>query len=419
VVAGLPLVVWESSDSGVGGAEGWSVMTDVCPHRLAPLSQGRVEPSTGCLQCPYHGWEFQADGQCTRIPQLPAAQDQLLRTTAATALPVRLTGDILWAWFEGDSAGGEELPFNLTPETRFPRLHSAQNSYVRELPYSFNFLVENFMDPAHIPFAHHSLQSVRSDGGSIPMQTLVSNDTHLEVSFEDVVRGKPRSGVVSFARPCYYHLRTLQENGTSIEGLFMLTVPVEHGRSRLFILGRKKQELPLVFRIFPTWLIHFFFSRFVDTDVWLHEAEVTATSGVSYILPTESDLAVQEWRRWWEQSGMAKSRPNSFGPAPPGSLANIPREQQLDRFQYHVKSCAACSAALHRARQCRDLALPLALAAAIAPLRFPTKATAVAAALLLRLAASRLASSLGDANPLDLPMRSISASAPDKPPPKK
>ena len=26
---------------------------DLCPHRLAPLSQGRVDPLTGCIECPY------------------------------------------------------------------------------------------------------------------------------------------------------------------------------------------------------------------------------------------------------------------------------------------------------------------------------------------------------------------------------
>jgi len=29
-----------------------------------------------------------------------------------------------------------------------------------------------------------------------------------QVSYQDVVRGKPRDGVVSFARPCFYHFRT-------------------------------------------------------------------------------------------------------------------------------------------------------------------------------------------------------------------
>ncbi|CAJ1330779.1 unnamed protein product, partial [Effrenium voratum] len=46
------------------------VMADACAHRLAPLSEGRIEPKTGCLQCAYHGWEFNSQGNCQRIPQV-------------------------------------------------------------------------------------------------------------------------------------------------------------------------------------------------------------------------------------------------------------------------------------------------------------------------------------------------------------
>src|SRR5438552_592230 len=41
---------------------------DRCPHRLAPLSAGRI--TGGTLQCGYHGWRFAADGRCMEIPAL-------------------------------------------------------------------------------------------------------------------------------------------------------------------------------------------------------------------------------------------------------------------------------------------------------------------------------------------------------------
>lgn len=37
--------------------------------RLAPLSQGRIEPSDGTLQCSYHGWRFEGSGAAAAIPQ--------------------------------------------------------------------------------------------------------------------------------------------------------------------------------------------------------------------------------------------------------------------------------------------------------------------------------------------------------------
>ena len=33
----------------------WRAFADVCPHRLVPLSEGRLN-SAGELECPYHGW---------------------------------------------------------------------------------------------------------------------------------------------------------------------------------------------------------------------------------------------------------------------------------------------------------------------------------------------------------------------------
>jgi hypothetical protein len=50
-VCGLDLVVWQSKDksSKKGDLGTFSAFMDACPHRLAPLSQGRVDPVTGCL----------------------------------------------------------------------------------------------------------------------------------------------------------------------------------------------------------------------------------------------------------------------------------------------------------------------------------------------------------------------------------
>ncbi|HWO96563.1 MAG TPA: Rieske 2Fe-2S domain-containing protein [Bacillus sp. (in: firmicutes)] len=42
---------------------------DTCIHRGAALSLGKVVDN--CIICPYHGWEYDTDGKCTKIPQQP------------------------------------------------------------------------------------------------------------------------------------------------------------------------------------------------------------------------------------------------------------------------------------------------------------------------------------------------------------
>ncbi|WKL57605.1 Rieske 2Fe-2S domain-containing protein [Asticcacaulis sp. ZE23SCel15] len=59
VIAGQAVVVFRSGQDIVAFA-------DICPHRLAPLSEGRV--IDGGIECPYHGWQFDGTGLCRMIP---------------------------------------------------------------------------------------------------------------------------------------------------------------------------------------------------------------------------------------------------------------------------------------------------------------------------------------------------------------
>ena len=64
-VLGIDVVVWWDKNEGA-----WQVHDDACPHRLAPLSEGRID-QWGRLQCVYHGWCFNGKGECKFIPQAP------------------------------------------------------------------------------------------------------------------------------------------------------------------------------------------------------------------------------------------------------------------------------------------------------------------------------------------------------------
>lgn len=133
-----PLVLWAAGDGGA------VLQRDRCPHRGAQLSLGRV-CDDGTLQCPYHGWRFDAAGDCVSVPALPA-----FRPTASMAvatLPLREAHGLLWTTIgEPASARLAELPAALPAR----RLILGPFDVATSAPRA----VENFLDTAHFATVH-------------------------------------------------------------------------------------------------------------------------------------------------------------------------------------------------------------------------------------------------------------------------
>jgi pheophorbide a oxygenase len=150
----------------------WVVMDDSCPHRLAPLSEGRIKRESNSLQCSYHGWEFNADGLCIRIPQAPPKVEKAAlasKRSCVASYPVYVEKNVIWFWpwlEDVLSVAGEPSKH---PEDFMKGANPNPSTYTRDLPYGWDSLVENLLDPAHVPFAHHGLQGKRDDAIPINM----------------------------------------------------------------------------------------------------------------------------------------------------------------------------------------------------------------------------------------------------------
>ena len=85
-------VLWKQS-----GSNEITAFLDQCPHRLVPLSEGRIEKSRNSLQCAYHGWEFDVKGACTKIPQM--GNDAAAKSRACLIqIPISIKQGLVFLW---------------------------------------------------------------------------------------------------------------------------------------------------------------------------------------------------------------------------------------------------------------------------------------------------------------------------------
>ena len=108
---GEDLVAFRDSNGTVG------LLHSNCPHRGASLFFGRNEEAG--LRCVYHGWKFDAEGNCVDMPNEPAESDSrpaersgawVKSKVRAKAYPVVDRGGVLWAYLGPDSGARPDLP---------------------------------------------------------------------------------------------------------------------------------------------------------------------------------------------------------------------------------------------------------------------------------------------------------------------
>jgi phenylpropionate dioxygenase-like ring-hydroxylating dioxygenase large terminal subunit len=139
MLLGQQLVVWRGPDGVVVAAP------DRCPHREAPLSLGAV--SDGVLACPYHGWEFGAEGRCVRVPSATDGVPVPPLAHLATAHAVERYG-LVWLCLGEPTSGIPEIAQE--DDDTYRRINNPVDAW----QVSATRMADNFLDITHFPFVH-------------------------------------------------------------------------------------------------------------------------------------------------------------------------------------------------------------------------------------------------------------------------
>ncbi|MGI9308245.1 MAG: Rieske 2Fe-2S domain-containing protein [Gammaproteobacteria bacterium] len=124
------------------------VLSDTCIHRGGALGEGKIVDD--CVQCPYHGWQYNGDGKCEHIPSLGG--DSPPARAKIDSYPVQEKYGMVFA-FLGDLPE-EERPPVWEVEEYDKDDWRANILHVFEVDYYYERSVENALDPAHNEFVH-------------------------------------------------------------------------------------------------------------------------------------------------------------------------------------------------------------------------------------------------------------------------
>ena len=164
---------------------------NLCIHRGSRLSLGSIKK--GILKCAYHGWEYNQDAQCVKIPSQPDIK--IPKKACVKSYKVIEKMNMVW--------------INLSKDTNdfvnIKEFNESNFNHVASGPYIMNAsaprAIENFLDVAHFPFVHENHLGVK-DKPMIDDYDVVSSNKGIHASnvkiFQPNPDGTNKSGEVIY-----------------------------------------------------------------------------------------------------------------------------------------------------------------------------------------------------------------------------
>lgn len=378
---GVDIIVWKDGDGK------WSVFEDKCPHRLAPLSEGRVEDD-GTLLCAYHAWRFDETGKCVDMPQASSKEEEERvkanpRSCAFTRPTMEAQG-LVWAWGEGGKEA--EMEARMTPALLVPEIEGVGKSgeapggafrnhwQVRDMPYGWAAFFENAIDPAHAVVSHHTLVGSRYDDPA-GFKCVVERPMTAEAGFRcaldpavppfNTIGKYDAETSYDFQPPCLLKIDWRHDEARFLTSHYC--VPTRPGWCRHFVAtvlqrgeGEKVRQhrwfkLNLFTLTSPAWMTHVLGPTFLHQDmVLLHQQEKIIAQGDGQALadkwkdqvfiPTSADKMTVMFYQWFGRHGPVPWQ----GPEGADQMPPIERDQSklFDTWEMHTKYCTHCQGAL-------------------------------------------------------------------------
>ncbi len=351
---GKKLVIWQNKN------QQWVVMDDQCPHKLAQLSLGKIQ-ADGTLMCRHHGWCFNEQGNCTKMPML--IDEEALKTACnsprskVTVYPTQVKQGLLWVWPDNSETAFQDCQLKepaIIPECGLDV--TATDWHLSEVPVGYIVSFESSFDPSHAQFIHEGLAGF-SPEKTVPITYFEAvGDISAETGFTLKHSGynifnKDMEATRQFSPPCCN--TTIYRYPNDNIFLFQLYfIPTKPGYCRYigkFItssnFAQKNWLLEQLPKNLRTGFQHLSNYQLSDQDLTvMHSQEIWQSSldkswNKTYFLPAAADVGILTFRKWLDEFAGGKPAWQNCEEKPYETLTD---EQLYERWHRHTKYCPSC-----------------------------------------------------------------------------
>ena len=245
---GEKMVFWRDAQGKV------ACTVDQCPHRGAALSAGKLRGD--CVECPFHGFQFNSTGRCTLIPA-NGKNAEVPQAFRLCSYPVIEKHGLVYIWWGKPRVEYPPLPeFDFMNDKRFvyATLRDRWKTH-------YSRAIENQLDVVHLPFVHSN--TIGSSGKTLvngPRWRVIEHPggmDQLEFWFDNEIdRGQPAlkpnempptnaSPLIQFRFPNLWH----NWLGNTFH-LFIAFAPVDDENTILYLRMYHTTRLPILRQIF-------------------------------------------------------------------------------------------------------------------------------------------------------------------------
>ena len=257
-----------------------------CPHMGVDLANGKVKDN--CIACPLHEWQFNTDGQCTKMPPSNIRASQV----ATSRLFVEEKYGLVFAFW------GERVLFEIpsvqgvtTPLLMGPQILDMNNSYLA--------VVLNAFDQQHMEIVHHR-KILNAKLSHLDQFNLIIDVTAQVVTYHwfDYVIKYFLSPISTFEIRCTGgNLMQMYNKKTSHTSLIFLAPKNSGSQSKLFFCSGIEHGVGILrtpFSYLKIFFYHLFTRLYLTSDTSILE-NMRPKKG---ILTVNDTSAVEFWNYW-------------------------------------------------------------------------------------------------------------------------